>query len=299
MLARNVAMPLGNHLTVHTWGNPEGPPVVVAHGFMDSAVSFEPAMRPLMERFHVFAPDQRGHGASDHVGPGGYYHFTDYVLDMHALVQHIQAEAPEAGPPVMIGHSMGASVSIYLAGAFPELFRGLILVDGIGPPSGSGADGPALMRRWIERVTTAAVTRNDAVPQEREKLLRRLRGSTPGLMDADREKMVDARTRATSNGGGDGDVQYRFDRLHKTPGPWHIDAARFNAFCEAIAIPTLSIWGSNTPFRHSEVAQRLALITHHREVTVQGAGHNIHLERPLQLGQLCADFVCQLDSEHI
>src|SRR5262245_55778139 len=64
--------------------------IVLVHGFLDNCWGFRRlAEAGLHERFHVIAPDLRGHGDSDWIGPGGYYHFSDYVADLHELIQKI------------------------------------------------------------------------------------------------------------------------------------------------------------------------------------------------------------------
>jgi len=40
----------------------------------------------LATRAHVIAPDLRGHGDTDWIGAGGYYHFLDYVADLDELI---------------------------------------------------------------------------------------------------------------------------------------------------------------------------------------------------------------------
>ena len=65
------------------WGEPDAPTVLLAHGFLDLAWSFRDVAQRLAERgFRCVAWDWRGHGESEHIGAGGYYHFADYVLDL-------------------------------------------------------------------------------------------------------------------------------------------------------------------------------------------------------------------------
>ena len=39
-----------------------------------------------MPHGRVIAPDLRGHGDSDWIGAGGYYHFLDYVADLDQVI---------------------------------------------------------------------------------------------------------------------------------------------------------------------------------------------------------------------
>src|SRR5437879_6861024 len=67
------------------WGERNGEPLVLVHGWRDHARSWSYFVAALQEKsakpLWIVAPDCRGHGDSDWVGAGGYYHFPDYVQD--------------------------------------------------------------------------------------------------------------------------------------------------------------------------------------------------------------------------
>src|SRR5262249_10524326 len=76
----------GLHYNVVEWDAPGDHTVLLVHGFLDFAYGFAPLVEAGLEgRFHLVAPDLRGHGDSDRVGAGGYYHFADYIADLHDL----------------------------------------------------------------------------------------------------------------------------------------------------------------------------------------------------------------------
>jgi pimeloyl-ACP methyl ester carboxylesterase len=91
------------------WGNPAGEPLVLVHGFLDQAHSWKRFVAALQEQTQeplwVIAPDCRGHGDSDWVGAGGYYHFPDYVRDLDVIVQKLGVRTIK-----LIGHSMGGTI---------------------------------------------------------------------------------------------------------------------------------------------------------------------------------------------
>jgi pimeloyl-ACP methyl ester carboxylesterase len=55
-----------NGLAVHylEWGEADAPAIVCVHGYTGSADAFNALARHLEDRFHIFAPDVRGHGES-------------------------------------------------------------------------------------------------------------------------------------------------------------------------------------------------------------------------------------------
>src|SRR5215475_15574476 len=79
-----------NGLRLHyfDWGNHGAPPVVCVHGYTSSAQAFNAPARHLRDRFHVIAPDVRGHGESGW-SPNGAYRYSDQVADLAALVDKL------------------------------------------------------------------------------------------------------------------------------------------------------------------------------------------------------------------
>ena len=64
--------------------------VVLCHGYLDMAWSWRWVAEACAEKgYAVAAFDWRGHGETDWIGAGGYYHFPDYVLDLAELLPQL------------------------------------------------------------------------------------------------------------------------------------------------------------------------------------------------------------------
>lgn len=89
-----------------------------------------PHMRPLIEHFsknhRVVAPDLRGHGASEAVGPISNEQFAD---DIAFLCDELGDEHP-----VLVGHSTGGHAALEFAGRYPGKASAIVLL-GVGPLS--------------------------------------------------------------------------------------------------------------------------------------------------------------------
>ncbi|HEU4533887.1 MAG TPA: alpha/beta hydrolase [Polyangiaceae bacterium] len=109
-------------------GEPEGA-VLVVHGYAEHSGRYGEVVEALTARGLAAATfDLRGHGHS--AGPRGHVErFGDYVRDVDDLLEALgRREAwRRAGPPVLIGHSLGGLVSFHVALADPGLVRGLVL----------------------------------------------------------------------------------------------------------------------------------------------------------------------------
>src|SRR5215475_1558263 len=54
------------------WGNPDAPPLILLHGGRDHSRSWDWTAQELRAKWHVIAPDLRGHGDSDWSADGDY-----------------------------------------------------------------------------------------------------------------------------------------------------------------------------------------------------------------------------------
>src|SRR5580698_5634605 len=127
----------------------EGPTALVVHGFQDAAATWDDVATVLAEDagLRVLAPDMRGFGDGPRVPAGAYYYFPDYIADLAALVRdHVAHDAPL----FVVGHSMGATVASYYAGALPERPAKVALIDGVGPIDNPPDVAPLRMRAWLE-----------------------------------------------------------------------------------------------------------------------------------------------------
>jgi pimeloyl-ACP methyl ester carboxylesterase len=110
---------------VKTWYDEHGSgdPLVLMHGGLVDARWFEPNLASLAERFHVYTPEQRGHGhTADVPGPITYQLLAD---DTIAFLEAVVGE-----PADLVGHSQGAFVAMLVAMQRPELVKRLVMISG-------------------------------------------------------------------------------------------------------------------------------------------------------------------------
>lgn len=120
-----------------------GRPLVAIHGLTATHLNFVGIAECLAGRRALFAPDLRGRGGSDR-GDG-------WGVEQHARDVAAAMRAADLGPTVLVGHSLGAYVAIAVAAAFPELVRGLVLIDGgLLPALPPGVDARALAAVGLE-----------------------------------------------------------------------------------------------------------------------------------------------------
>ncbi len=139
-------------------GDPSGDPVLLIHGFASSALVnwVHPGwLKTLGDAgYRVIAIDNRGHGRSDKPHDREAYHPPIMAKDAVALLDHLGIPAAH-----VMGYSMGARISAFLALAHPERVRTLVFGGlGIGMVEGVGDWDPiadALRAPSLDDVTHA------------------------------------------------------------------------------------------------------------------------------------------------
>lgn len=246
-----------------------GPALLLCHGFLEHARVWDfVAPRLVAAGFRPFALDWRGHGDSEWVGRGGYYHFADYVADLAGIVRWLGERV------VLVGHSMGASAALLHAGTEPDRVAALVLVDATGPPDSDPATAPARYRAWLADL--GRTTERARVPLTLDDATRRLRERFPGFTPAVARHVAAHGTRAA----GWGRV-WKFDPRHQTTSPQPYYARQARAFWEAVTCPVLYVAGAESPLRllATDVDERLDVLGAAR-VEIRGCGHHPHLEAP-------------------
>lgn len=269
-----------NGLTHHVieWGPEDARETVLCcHGFLDLGWGFvELAERLALEQLRVIAFDFRGHGETEWIGSGGYYHFSDYVLDLHALVPQLVGGAFH-----LVGHSMGGTVSVLYAATHPERVRTLSLLEGLGPPAEDASNALTRMKRWLQSVDQVRAQTPSAL-RDVAHAAQRLSVRNPALRPELALFLAEKGTRPHPSGTG---LMWRFDPLHKTPGPIGFDRTRFFAFTRAIEAPVLAVYGSRG-LSTDDDAERFASLPRARRETIEGAGHMMHWTHPDETARL-------------
>lgn len=278
-------------LKIHSleWGDRgEEEPLILIHGFLDHARSWEPFVECLQRRttrpLWIVAPDCRGHGDSGWVGAGGYYHFPDYLLDLDSLIRSLGASSV-----ALLGHSMGGTISFLYAGTFPRRVRRLALVEGIGPIGLNFSDAPPRMEKWISEVR--GMERKPPLEYASlESAAARLQRGNPRLKRDFALQLAAWGMKQNENGKW----VWKFDPLHRTTAPQPFYSGQAMEFYRRIECPVLIIRGKEsrqTP--RPDMRQRLEAIPSRALAEIDDAGHMIHHDNPDGLAEVVLEFLIQ------
>lgn len=274
-------MSLGIPIHVAEWGDPEADPVLLCHGFWDHLRSFAVLGPLLAQRYRVVAMDARGHGES---GWAGAYQWTAWVTDTVHVLRSI------GQPSYVVGHSFGGGQSSDVAISAPELVRKLVNIDGFGPPVESSTPTvPQEFRQYLDyrrKITHRPLWKPYRTMEE---LVQRRSQQNPRLSREWLDYFIYWASRETAHGWA-----WRADpQMAVDMGPWKPDW--IGPSYRHLRMPMLAIVGSEPdtwgPLPETLLSSRLAHVPRLERVTIAGAGHFVHIERPLETAAAIQEFL--------
>jgi pimeloyl-ACP methyl ester carboxylesterase len=104
------------------WGEADKPDLLLVHGWTNFAASWTGVAESFRDRYHIVAPDLRGHGESDKPQTG--YRLRDFAEDIRQLIKKL-----ELTKPAYVGHSWAGNIGTILAADSPALISRAFLED--------------------------------------------------------------------------------------------------------------------------------------------------------------------------
>ncbi|HSF77295.1 MAG TPA: alpha/beta hydrolase [Steroidobacteraceae bacterium] len=272
---------LAHHVT--RWGPESDDPVVLLHGWADTADTFQFLVDALEGDWPLVAFDWRGFGRS--AWSETDYWFPDYFADLDFLLDTL---CP-AGPARLVGHSMGGNIALLYAGIRPERVRSVVSLEGFGLPRSDVEDAPGRYREWQHQL-------RDPPPfgefKSYDELAQLLLKRNPRLTQ-DRAEFI---ARSWSAETDTGTVRITADPAHKLMNPYRYRRDEAEACWRRIQAPTLLVLAGRSEMLPrlgedgTEAGFRAAIPGVHIEV-LETAGHMLHHEQPEELARVVEAFL--------
>jgi len=248
-------------LAAHIFGPQDGLPVIALHGWLDNANSFA-RLAPKLSGLRIVAVDFAGHGHSDHRPRGAGYALADYAFDVLCVAEQLGWKQF-----ALLGHSLGAIVSVIIAGSFPERVTRMALIDGIVLRSGPDIDAAENMGKALEAQLAHGHKRKSVHPT----LDRAIEARMKGMVAVSREaaELLAQRGLMPVPGG----YSWRSDSRLTLPSPLRLTDAQAMSFVRRVTCPTtLVVAEEGMLASHPELLDRLPFTLERL-----AGGHHLHL----------------------
>jgi len=267
------------------WGNPGAPPLLLVHGGRDHCRNWDWVAQAWRDRWHIIAPDLRGHGDSQW-SAGGCYRMEGYIYDLAQLI-HQQNLAPVT----IVAHSLGGNIALRYAGIHPDQVRRLVAIEGLGlsPRMHNERAARTLderMRLWIDeqRTLSGRLPRRYATLEE---AFQRMQEENQHL-SAERAHHL---TLHGVNQNEDGTFSWKFDNYVRAWPAYDMPVDEVAGLWSRITCPTLLIYGNESGASNPTTDGRAAHFKQAQVVTVDGAGHWVHHDQFDRFMRLAGEFI--------
>ena len=278
---------------VRQWGtpSPDAPPLVLVHGWMDVAASFQFVVDALSHDHWVIAPDWRGFGLTETPATDNFW-FPDYLADLDFLLDHYVGDQPVH----LVGHSMGGHIATLYAGVRPERVRRLINLEGFGMPASRSAQAPGRYAKWMDELKGLQRGEMELKPYDSlEAVAQRLIKTNPRLGSDQAHWLAQHWARANAQG------EWRIlgHAGHKVVNAQLFRVDEVQAIYQRISAPMLCVVASSDSlggwwkgkYTLEEFKLRIAVVPQVTHAVIQDAGHMLHHDQPQALAELIESFL--------
>lgn len=263
-------------VAAHLYGPEDGQPVIALHGWLDNAATFS-RLAPLLEGLRIVALDLPGHGHSDHRPLGAAYNIWDYAHDVLQTAEQFGWKRFS-----LLGHSMGAIVSVLLAGAMPERIERLALIDGVIPFTGEAETAPQKLGESLQKLLAVDDKRKPVYATFEQAVAARMKGV--GAVSHEAAERLAQRGLMPVPGG----YTWRTDARLMLPSSMRLTRAHALAFVHCVACPASLILAEQGLLNQPamvELTQTLPFELHRLP-----GGHHLHLDDQLGAEAVAAVF---------
>ncbi|RFO97716.1 alpha/beta hydrolase [Rhodoferax lacus] len=283
----------GLNYHVQVWGTPAvgRTPLVMVHGWMDVAASYQFVVDALAADYYVIAPDWRGFGLTE-VPLADHFVFADYLGDLDFLLDHYCPEQPVN----LVGHSMGGNIAMLYAGVRPERVRRLINLEGFGMPRTVPAQAPGRYARWMDELKGLHQGQREMRGYASlEDVAHRLMKTNPRLDPAKAEWLAGHWARQNASG----QWQILGHAAHRLSSAQLYRVDETLEIFKAITAPTLCVEATDSDmggfwkgaYSLPEFHERLQAVPQCTVAQIAEAGHMLHHDQPEQVAALIEQFI--------
>ncbi len=243
----------------------EGKALIILHGLFGSLDNWATMAKELSKNFRVIVMDLRNHGNSPH---SDEWNYAVMAADVQETMEHLNLEKA-----MVAGHSMGGKTAIVFAELFPEKIEKLMVID-IAPRY-----YPPHHQEILKALFSLDLNRIQTRKEAEEKL-------SEGIKDIGTRQFLLKNLYWL----GPNQLAWKFN-LESIANHIEIVGSETPLSKNNISTETLFVKGNNSNYIKAADEKNIAeIFPHSKLVGIDGAGHWVHAEKPLELLRCFKDF---------
>ncbi len=272
----------GTTWQVSQWGDSSDMPLVLLHGFMQTAATWNFVAPELAQGHCIYALDFVGHGSSDKPHTRKAYDYNGVVEAVGAFLREVACVHPETHDPRkahVLGYSMGGRVAVQVALLNPQNVYSVILESsGLGPADEEErAAAEARNKDWAQKLRQAGIEEFVALWEELP------------LFETQKQRNLAAKVRPERLANDAEALALCLEGMGKHAMPLESDTVSGLA---SIWLPVKYIWGAQDKTCERPAHQ---LSREGFDVSAIGVGHNVHLEAPMAYLESVKQFLSTIE----
>lgn len=278
---------------VQVWGepSPDKTPLVMVHGWMDVAASYQFVVDAFAQDHYIIAPDWRGYGKTPSGNVDNYW-FPDYMADLDFLLDHYSPDQPVN----LVGHSLGGNVVMLYGGVRPERIRRLVNLEGFGLPATTPDMAPARYAKWMDELKKLHRGEMDLRAYDAASgVARRLMKTNPRLT----QDKADWLARHWAEENAEGKWTILGQPAHKVISAHLYQSEEVLELYRRLSMPVLAVEASDNSldlwwkgkFTLEQYHERIKAVPNVEIGFIPDAGHMMHHDQPEVLAELIERFI--------
>lgn len=250
-------------------GDPAGRPVLLVHGYTNTALDWVPLVPALAPHERLVIPDLRGHGKSDK--PECCYTRQDFAYDLRLLLDRLHIERTD-----VIASSMGSIIMQSFVEMWPDRIRKVVLIGSTGGrPPGERPPGATDLTDYATQIRAL----KEPLDPDSPFMIAWWSSPTPVDPAFNRRQRQDA-------------AKVPLAIWLAMLGQTFPDYEEFQRTLHHFTSPTLLIWGSKDPIMDEPLRASLRAALPNAQVKVfEGLGHAPFWEQPQAVAAVINDFL--------
>lgn len=275
-LARDIDLSTGLRMRYYEWRG-EGPTLILLHTSSGYGRMWDYLASHLHTQFHIYTPDQRGHGDSS--GPDGGYTAEEYAEDLRAFMEALGIEQA-----VLAGHSLGGRVAQVFAAMYPRRTQAILLVG--GPHYVSFFQEAPLVDATLQGADHMRTSSEEFANEKAA--IGHIRERYPSLSEEVRRHRLEHNFDRFPGGS----LRPKYDRLRVAQGLTHIPD-NLSRYARQVTCPVAFIIGTNPSHLTRSQADRVAQCYSKTEVDIHEVkgDYFLELENPEGLARAIQKFL--------